>query len=304
MIDYVAPTIPLITTLRLPANNSKDLESSVSLSWSPVAGTDYYHVQVATDSSFTHLVFDDSLVQVISKTATLSSNTQYYWHVQSRNITGTGNWSTTYNFKTKSVNLPPSKPVITSPMNNYVLRADTLKIIFSKSIDPEGVPVTYTIHLFKTNYDSTFTIADTATKIPRNKFEDKQTYGLAVGAGDGQNITWSDTSYFSIDNSTGVDNKVNNIQEGFKLEQNYPNPFNPTTTIQYSIPKREHVHIQVYDIIGRMIDNLVDMDLPAGNYKVTFPDQGHYQNMLPSGVYLYRIQAGEDFAVKKFIIMK
>ncbi len=115
-----------------------------------------------------------------------------------------------------------------------------------------------------------------------------------------------DTIYFSIngDNITGVfegdDNSGNSIMpDKYDLFQNYPNPFNPTTTIKYSIPSESLVKIKIYDILGREVTVLVNEEKSAGNYTIQFNG-----NNFASGVYLYRIQAGNFVDTKKMILMK
>lgn len=96
--------------------------------------------------------------------------------------------------------------------------------------------------------------------------------------------------------------KVENSQErptAFSLVQNYPNPFNPSTTISYAIPVAGKVSLKVYDILGKQQAELVNAYQSAGDYKVTFA-----ASHLPSGVYLYKIQAGEFTETKKCILMK
>jgi hypothetical protein len=85
----------------------------------------------------------------------------------------------------------------------------------------------------------------------------------------------------------------------FSLSQNYPNPFNPVTKIEYSIPQSSNVIINVYDILGNEIETLVNEKKPAGNYKVEFTAAE-----LPSGVYFYKLQAGEYIEIKKMVLMK
>jgi len=85
----------------------------------------------------------------------------------------------------------------------------------------------------------------------------------------------------------------------FSLAQNYPNPFNPTTTIQYAIPSAEHVTIKVYNEIGEEVRTLVDENKEAGQYKATFNGSG-----LASGIYYYRISAGNFIKVKKLMLLK
>jgi len=89
------------------------------------------------------------------------------------------------------------------------------------------------------------------------------------------------------------------IPTEFSLHQNYPNPFNPSTTINFSIPSSEFVTIKVYDLLGNEVATLIDEYRPAGSYEVDFNAAD-----LPSGVYLYRIQAGDFTEAKKMILLK
>lgn len=104
---------------------------------------------------------------------------------------------------------------------------------------------------------------------------------------------------FIFSSVTGVSQTNNNNPENFSLEQNYPNPFNPTTQINYSIPSSQRVMLKVYDELGREVATLVNKDQPAGNYTVDFNAAG-----LASGVYIYRLQAGDYGQMKKMILMK
>ncbi len=85
----------------------------------------------------------------------------------------------------------------------------------------------------------------------------------------------------------------------FTLEQNYPNPFNPTTTIAYALPAASEVSLTVYDVLGRAVATLVDARQPAGRHEAAF-DAGR----LPSGVYVYRLQAGSFSAAKRLVVLK
>jgi len=85
----------------------------------------------------------------------------------------------------------------------------------------------------------------------------------------------------------------------FVLHPNYPNPFNPFTTIEFTLPNSEIVTIDVYNIGGQKIQTLLRKKMPAGKHKVEFNGQN-----FPSGVYLYRIEAGEWTDVKKMILLK
>jgi hypothetical protein len=89
----------------------------------------------------------------------------------------------------------------------------------------------------------------------------------------------------------------------YKLYQNYPNPFNPKTTIQYSISNGEHVILKVYDILGTEIEILVNEEKLPGKYELTW-DSFSIGGQLPSGVYFYRMQAGNFVQTKKMILLK
>ena len=83
------------------------------------------------------------------------------------------------------------------------------------------------------------------------------------------------------------------------LYQNYPNPFNPSTTISYKLVSNDYVSLKVYDILGNEVANLVNKYRSAGSYKVEFN-----ANNLSSGVYFYRLNAGEITQIKRMILIK
>lgn len=83
------------------------------------------------------------------------------------------------------------------------------------------------------------------------------------------------------------------------LLQNYPNPFNPLTTISYSIAAESYVNLKIYDMLGHEISTLINKEQKAGEYKVQFDGSS-----LPSGVYVYTIQAGQYRDSKKLLLLK
>jgi hypothetical protein len=85
----------------------------------------------------------------------------------------------------------------------------------------------------------------------------------------------------------------------YNLFQNYPNPFNPTTTITYELPTANLVVLKVYDLLGREVAFLINRYENAGSHSVRFNG-----NNLASGVYLYRIKAGDYSASCKMILLK
>ena len=98
---------------------------------------------------------------------------------------------------------------------------------------------------------------------------------------------------------TAVKGNENQKPTQFGLDQNYPNPFNPSTTINYSIPKAGLVILKVYDVLGKEVATLVNEEESSGNHHILFN-----ANKLASGVYFYRLIAGNSFITKKLILMK
>lgn len=86
-----------------------------------------------------------------------------------------------------------------------------------------------------------------------------------------------------------IEEVTNYSPTNFDLQQNYPNPFNPNTVIGYQLSVTSNVMLKVYDVLGNEIVTLVDEKKPAGTYEVTFDASG-----LPSGVYFYRLHAGNS----------
>jgi CubicO group peptidase (beta-lactamase class C family) len=95
----------------------------------------------------------------------------------------------------------------------------------------------------------------------------------------------------------------------YKLSQNYPNPFNPTTKISYALPQNSFVELKVFNLLGQEIATLVNQEKPAGTYEVNFSagsfgDASSAAGGLPSGVYIYKMKAGEYLSTKKMILLK
>jgi hypothetical protein len=92
--------------------------------------------------------------------------------------------------------------------------------------------------------------------------------------------------------------------EHFSLSQNYPNPFNPRTSISYALPGDAHVRLCVYNVLGRKVAQLVDEPQTAGYKTVWWDGTDQHGDQVASGVYFYRLEAGEFFEVRKMMLVK
>ena len=120
----------------------------------------------------------------------------------------------------------------------------------------------------------------------------------AVVGGIGDNDT-SGAVWVYTQSGTSIGDRVLKVPEGYCLRQNYPNPFNPSTTITYELPKSSAVRLSVYDLLGHEVSVLVNERRDAGVYEAFFDAAG-----LSSGVYIYRLQAGDFVQSRKLILVK
>jgi hypothetical protein len=103
----------------------------------------------------------------------------------------------------------------------------------------------------------------------------------------------------SLSEIIGIQNISSEVPSDYILFQNYPNPFNPATSIKFSIPKSSNVKLVVYDITGKELELLVNEQLKAGTYQTNWNALNY-----PSGVYFYRLTAGEYSETKRMVLVK
>ena len=96
-----------------------------------------------------------------------------------------------------------------------------------------------------------------------------------------------------------ISNKNDTKGFTYELNQNYPNPFNPSTEINYSIADDGFVKIEVFNILGKIVRNLVNEHKVKGNYNINFKSKN-----LPSGLYIYRMQANNRTLSKKMVLLR
>ena len=94
------------------------------------------------------------------------------------------------------------------------------------------------------------------------------------------------------------------LPKTYALHQNYPNPFNPITTLRYGLPEDAMVNITIYDMMGRVVSNLVNNQHYGGYKSVQWNATNNQGEPVSAGVYLYKIQAGDFVDTKKMILLK
>jgi hypothetical protein len=106
-----------------------------------------------------------------------------------------------------------------------------------------------------------------------------------------------DIGAFEYSGLLGVENGVQTLD--YKLEQNYPNPFNPSTTISFSLPKETYLRLNIYNILGELVQTLADGTYEAGYHTLNFNAAN-----LASGMYIYRIESDAFIQVRKMILLR
>ncbi len=289
-------TFVLVPTPISPANNATGQPTNVTLRWNKVAGATKYYVQLAVDSTFAGglLVDDSTLTDSVRAVSSLSYNTQYFWHVSGKTGSSFGPFSGTVNFWTL---IPvPGQVTLAFPGTDATVTADSATFTWRTQAGA-------TKYWYELGFDSLFQFKSldttlTDTMKTAHALTNNHLFYWKVRAGNGGGWgAYSTTRRFNTV-IAGVDDK-HSLPTEFRLHDNYPNPFNPSTRVDYELPKESRVSLTVYNMLGETIARLVDDVKPAGYYSVTFDASG-----LASGVYFYRLNAGDVTLLKKMLLMK
>jgi hypothetical protein len=120
------------------------------------------------------------------------------------------------------------------------------------------------------------------------------------GTNNGDNWNFAANKTISVTTATSVHN-ISSVANNYSLSQNYPNPFNPTTNIKYGLTKTGFVTLKIYNLIGKEVATLVNQEQHEGTYTVSFKANEYG---LTSGIYFYKISAGDFSEVRKMILTK
>lgn len=195
-----------------------------------------------------------------------------------------------------NTNTPPSFAVAGAKQMPDTTILGGKNLIFTyKAIDAEGDNISY--YLQDPKPEGAIIVASTGVFgwKPSNKQAGK--WQIVVLASDGVFSTPSRIAYVTVVPDTKVEGEE--VPVSFELYQNYPNPFNPTTSIKFALPKESQVKLSVYTILGQEVATLVNSVMPAGYHTVNFDASN-----LPSGMYIYKIDAGSFSQIKKMLLMK
>ena len=265
-----------------------------------------YEVEVATDEAFTDLVYhvtDNPLIYSIPDA--LGNGETYFWRVRSTAGGVTSDWS--------------------SPVESFVIYADeapvelrlaglnkgnsvnTLSPTLSWYKPTVSVPLTYNLQYgTKSDFSDAVTISDLSKSSKQvDNLTAGTTYYWRVQSKTAKGVTsiFSNTGSFIANKVAAVANELKRPTE-FSLSQNYPNPFTPTTTISFGLKNESYVTLKVYDMMGREVKTLISENRAAGMYEMQWRGDNNFGQSVASGMYLYKITAGNFVQVKKMLFLK
>lgn len=279
-----------------PPKQEYTVSLNITLNWADVTGADYYEIQISVLSDFSDInsttYTPDNTSAYTVPNGTLANFTHYYWRIRAINSTETGPWSEVWDFTTIGT---PSEEIgvlqsdITDLANQNKLPANQAEILINR--------LDKAIQRLENNQNNLALVNMFIFKV--------RVLALVISnhlaASDGEKLNAHADIIIDLileDNPHGLAEEPG-ILNKFSLSQNYPNPFNPVTTIEFTIPEKSFVTLKVYDIQGREITTLVNDERNPGLYIVNWNAAGY-----SSGVYFYRITAGNYMETKRMILTK
>jgi hypothetical protein len=109
---------------------------------------------------------------------------------------------------------------------------------------------------------------------------------------------------YKVVSETGVEDEMPISPEFFSLDQNYPNPFNPSTTIHFMLAQGGETHLAIYDIMGRRVKTLIEGLTPPGAHEVRWDGTDQAGEVVPAGIYFYKLQAGGQTETRKLTFIQ
>ena len=204
-----------------------------------------------------------------------------------------------FNKTIDSIN-PTSTSVVR--MRNPVMGPYSGQVTYTTNISPSPAPGTLTptfspsnVRTFTGVSDSVLINTTSTANVPQGLYT-----VTVTGTETGGPRVHTRSYQIRIGNFVGIQQTNTEVPQVYSLQQNYPNPFNPVTNIKFGLPKGSFVTLKIYDMLGKEVASLINnTNLAAGNYTYDFNAVN-----VPSGIYFYKLSAGEFSDVKKMTLIK
>ena len=261
-----------------------------------VSLVDHYWLERSTDSLFTISLVDSLLADTTHIVSGLQHGETHWWKVRAHNSFGWGEFSQVNSFLVFMQ--VPSPPLLLSPPDG----AGNVPLSPIISWNPTQGAELYALQISDTTDFSTLIVNQSdinGTSFQVSGLSSNNIYYWRVNASNALGTSdWSEVWSFTT-LVTKIAAEEGGLPLVFALNQNYPNPFNPKTTITFHLSIVSEATLSVYDLLGRELVTLVNEKLAPGAYMQEWDARG-----LPSGVYLYRLAAGDFIETRKLILLK
>ena len=301
-------SVQINTTAAVPAGTYKVIFTGTSAS----GKVHKIAVDILVGSNYVTVKPNKSQLNIMVDGTTYLGASSFNWNINSTHIlqaiSPQLNGNTRYLFTNWSNSGDTTHSItVSTNTSEYVANYKTQFKLLA-SAQPYGIPVTITNA--NTFFDSA-TVLSVSPSLLQLVYNGKTYYfkrwmGAGAGSYTGTNPSFQVTMNNPINQiafydtvNTSITKLGSEIPSKYDLYQNYPNPFNPSTNIKFDVVKNGLVKLEVYDVTGRVVNTLVNSKLEAGSYQFTLD-----ASLLPSGVYFYKIQAGDFLQTKRMILLK
>lgn len=292
-----APATPALVS---PANNAQNTRAdTLRLVWRAAARASTYKIEVSRSSASGLVLNTYTTADTTLQLTSLLRLTTYFWRVQATNIGGSSLFSGTNSFIT--IIAAPAAPAAVSPAANAI----DIPVLPEFSWSEVVTATKYRLQIAADNQFATIVVdtvvfEKTTAKLTTPLQGETPYFWRVSAANIGGESAYSTARLFTTVSTVGVEEKrESGIPTEFALSQNYPNPFNPTTTIEFALPRSSEVKLVIYDLAGRVVAELASGKFDVGYHEIVFDASN-----LVSGIYYYRLKAGDFVSVKKLTLLK
>lgn len=287
-----------------------------SFAWHPSVNVDpdvriEYRLMISAFETLESPIFSELLTDTFYTLSVPSADDSlFFWSVMANNSSGQFVFSDTAWFLLDKQESPFEFSLI-SPENNSPVDSLRPRFTWFSSEDPDPRDsVRYTLTIISAlDTDSVVYLAsgieDTTHQVREDLLLGDYKWFVVAEDSDEDSLNTQSREVFSLLFIVGVeDEEYARIPEEFSLFQNYPNPFNPTTTIMYGLPQRSDVTLEIYNIAGQLVARIQQNNLQAGYHEIRWNGVNQSGRRVASGIYVYRLSAGDFVETKKMLLLK
>lgn len=300
IVSTLAIPVPLY-----PLDNAQDTPTNPLVTWQVVPGATAYHFQLSLSQSFESLIVDVSTHSHNSyQVSGLNPFSTYYWRVASYAGGVYSDFCHSSGFSTGEISEIPAVPVLVSP-TNYATNLSITPLLSWSNVHQAS---SYWVQISQSGYfnDLVCETTDVTTNswIPPALQKHSSYYWRVASSNPAGSSNFSGARRFSTGDGTGLtENDIDPVIN--KLGTNYPNPFNPQTTIRLKVADiRTPLKVSVYNMKGQFVKKLYDGLPDSKSLSLIWDSRDEHGNILGSGVYLYKMEAGSYIETRKMLLVK